>query len=207
MDNLDLIVEKVLKKIKEARYIPLEASARHVHLSSEHVNTLFGSEYFLEKARDLSQPGQYLCSERVDLIGPKGILKNVAILGPARGKTQIEVSRTDCMTLGINAPLRLSGNLEGAETLFIRYNGKIIEVPGSTIVAKRHIHMTPDDGSRFGVKDKELVKVRVHSQRPLIFEDVIVRIVESSRLAMHIDYDEANACGFTEGVLGEIIQA
>lgn len=205
MDKVELIVERVLKKIEEKKYFPVEASARHVHLSREHADLLFGKGYELEMVRELSQPGQYVCKERVDIIGPKNILRNVAILGPVRGSTQIEISRTDSITLGINAPLRLSGDLADSETLYIRCNGKIIEVPNSTIVAKRHIHMTPEDGERFGVEEGQIVKVRIISQRPVIFEDVIVRITERSRLAMHIDYDEANACGFADGVLGEII--
>lgn len=205
MDTLELIVEKVLKKIEENKYIPIEASASHVHLSLEHVERLFGEGYKPEKARELSQPGQYLCKERVDIIGPKSVLRNVAILGPVRGSTQIEISRTDSVALGINAPLRLSGDIENSETLFISCCRKIIEAPSSTIVAKRHIHMTPEDGSRYGVLDKQIVRVRVHSDRPVVFEDVIVRITEKGRLAMHIDHDEANACGFIEGVTGEII--
>lgn len=205
MDKLELIVERVLKKIEEIKYIPVEASARHVHLSRKHVDILFGEGYELEKVRELSQPGQYVCKERVDIIGPKNILRNVAILGPVRENTQVEISRTDSIALGINAPLRLSGDLKDSETLYIRCNGKIIEVPQSTIVAKRHIHMTPEDGRWFRVHDKQIVKVRINSERPLIFEDVIVRITDESKLAMHIDHDEANACGFVEGIAGEII--
>lgn len=205
MDTLELIVEKVLKRIEESRHIPIEASARHVHLSREDVDRLFGDGYELEKVRELSQPDQYLCKERVDIIGPKSVLRNVAILSPVRGSTQIEISHTDSVALGINAPLRLSGDLEDSEILFISYCRKVIEARSSAIVAKRHIHMTPEDGIRFGVLDKQIVRVRVYSDRPVVFEDVIVRITEKSRLAMHIDYDEANACGFTEGVTGEII--
>ncbi|SHI97660.1 phosphate propanoyltransferase [Lutispora thermophila] len=206
MDRLELIVEKVLKKIEESKHIPVETSARHVHLSKGHVDILFGEGYELEMVRELSQPGQYVCKERVDIIGPKNIIRNVAILGPVREDTQIEISRTDSISLGINAPLRLSGDLKDSETLYIRCNGKIIEVPSSTIVAKRHIHMTPEDGRRFGVEDKQIVKVRIGSPRPVIFEDVVIRISNRSRLSMHIDHDEANACGFFEGVVGEIME-
>lgn len=205
MDTLELIVEKVLRKIEEAKYIPIEASARHVHLSQEHVDSLFGKGYELEKIRELSQPGEYLCKERLDIIGPKSVLRNVAILGPVRGSTQVEISRTDSIALGVNAPLRLSGDLEDSETLFISCCRKVIEAGSSTIVAKRHIHMTPEDGIRYGLSDKQIVRVRVHSVRPLVFEDVIIRITEKSRLAIHIDHDEANACGFVEGAMGEII--
>ena len=205
MDTLELIVEKVLKKIEETKNIPIEASARHVHLSQEHLYYLFGEGYESQKFRELSQPDQYVCKERVDIIGPKGVLKNVAILGPVRGSTQIEISRTDSIALGINAPLRLSGDLKHSETLFISCCRKIIEAKSSTIVAKRHIHMTEEDGSNFGVRDKQIVRVKVQSERPLVFEDVIVRITEKSRLAMHIDHDEANACGLIEGVTGKIL--
>lgn len=205
MNNLDLIVEKVLERIEKTKHIPIEVSARHVHLCREHLDYLFGEGYKLEKTRELSQPKQYICKERVSIIGPKGLLQNVAILGPDRAMTQVEISYTDSIALGINAPFRHSGDLQGSETVFIRYGRKIIEARNSTIVAKRHIHMTPKEGLYFGIKDKEIVRVKIQSDRPLIFDDVLIRITEKSMLAMHIDYDEANACGYREGVLGEII--
>lgn len=206
MNTLELIVERVLKKIDETKkHIPVEVSARHVHLSQEHLDYLFGKGYELRASRELSQLGQYLCKERVDIIGPKGILRNVAILGPARGSTQVEISRTDSVALGINAPLRLSGDLKDSESVFIICCRKMLEAQSSTIVAKRHIHMNQEDGSNFGVKDRQIVRVQVHSDRPLVFEDVIIRITEKSRLTMHIDHDEANACGLKEGVAGEIL--
>jgi putative phosphotransacetylase len=205
MDRVEEIVKMVLERIEMTDYIPIEVSAKHIHISQEHLEYLFGKEYELTPVRQLSQPGEFLAQERIDIIGPKGIIKNVAILGPCRQRTQVELSRTDAFSIGVNAPIRLSGDLSGSETVFIKNDKKILEAINSTIVAKRHIHMTQHTADRLHVKDKQIVKVRVNSQRPLIFDDVVVRINQKSTLNMHIDYDEANSCGYKEGVSGEII--
>ncbi len=202
------IIRQVMDALREKEQVnnafPVEASARHVHLSPEHVSVLFGPEYEMAKKKDLSQPGQYQCEERVTLIGPRGVIKGVAILGPPRIKTQVELSMTDARVLGVNAPVRESGQLEGSATIYIATERGVIEAKESTIVAKRHIHMDTRDAQRFEVVDKEIVAVRVLSHRPLIFDDVVVRVNDSYRLSMHIDFDEANAAGYTQGVFGEI---
>jgi putative phosphotransacetylase len=201
------IVKKVIYTIGGSNTIPIpiEASARHVHLSEEHIEKLFGKDYKMSKKKDLSQPGQFQYEERVTLIGPKGVLKGVAILGPTRKKTQVEISKTDARTLGINPPVRESGKLDGSENIYIATERAVVEAKESVIIAKRHIHMTPEDAKRFGVDDKQLVSVKVKSDRPVVFEDVLVRVNNRYKLSMHIDFDEANASGYKDGVVGEII--
>ena len=199
MDQIEAIVREVVarlandKKPCPDRLIPAEMSARHVHLSKEDLKELFGLDQ-LECAREISQPGQYLSNCRVRLIGPKGILDNVAVLGPTRSATQVEISATDARTLGISAPVRLSGELADAASLTIQAGGTVI-TRKAAIVAKRHLHMTPEDAAAFGVQHGQSVCVRVLGSRPLILEDVPVRVSRQSALALHMDTDEANAAG------------
>jgi putative phosphotransacetylase len=203
------LIEQIAKRVKEilepSNEVPIEASGRHVHLSREHVELLFGKDYKLKKKKELSQPGQYQCEERVILIGPKGVIQNVAVLGPERDKTQVEISKTDAISLGVDAPIRESGDLEGSGTLFIATENAVVKAEESVIIAKRHIHMTREDAKRLKVKDKDIVKVKVKSDRPIIFEDVVVRVSDRYKLSMHIDYDEANASNFRKGIKGEIL--
>ncbi|WP_432663246.1 phosphate propanoyltransferase [Wukongibacter baidiensis] len=199
------IVRKVMDTIGENNTIPVEASARHVHLSEDHIEKLFGKEYEMSKKKELSQPGQFQYEERVTLIGPRGVLKGVAILGPARNRTQVEISKTDARTLGIDAPVRESGRLDGSGKIYIATDRAVVEAKESVIIAKRHIHMTPEDAKRFGVDDKQLVSVRVKGDRSIVFEDVVVRVNSKYKLSMHIDFDEANASGYKDGGVGEII--
>ena len=199
------IVERGLEKIQKERTIPVEASGRHVHLSRQHIGQLFGEHYQMTKKKDLSQPGQFQCNERVTLIGPKGVLQGVAILGPARDRTQVEVSISDARVLGIAPPVRESGHLDGAGSIYIAAEKAVIEARESVIISKRHIHMTPADAARFDVKDRQIVSVRVKGERSIVFEDVVVRVNDAYRLNMHIDFDEANAAGFCPGVVGEVI--
>ncbi|HIU26047.1 MAG TPA: phosphate propanoyltransferase [Candidatus Copromorpha excrementigallinarum] len=187
--------------------IPVEASARHVHLSREDLETLFGDNYELNVKKSISQPGQFLSEERVSLIGPKGRMDNVAVLGPVRDRTQVELSFTDCRSLGINAPVRMSGELEEAADIYIMANGIVTEARSSAIVAKNHIHMPPEDAGKYRLKNGEQVNVRVNSSRPIVFEGVTVRVSEDARPAFHIDYDEANACGYKQGATGVISAA
>ena len=199
--QIEAIVREVLSRLQGGRnaspvsdkLIPAEMSARHVHLSPEDLKELFGLEK-LECVRNISQPGQFLSSCRVRLIGPKGILDNVAVLGPTRGKTQVEISATDARTLGIAAPVRLSGELADAAEITLQAGGKLI-TRKSAIIARRHLHMTPADAAAFGVRDGQCVSVRVLGSRPLILEEVPVRVTEASALALHMDTDEANAAG------------
>ncbi|MDE6181721.1 MAG: phosphate propanoyltransferase [Eubacteriales bacterium] len=207
MQNLlNNIVDEVLKKFKENNFIEIEASGRHVHLTKQDLETLFGKNYVLTKVKDLSQPGQYACKERVDIIGPKGTIKNVVVLGPVRNETQVEVSLTDARILGINAPIRLSGDIKNTPPIKIATQNAILEKDKGIIVAKRHIHLEEKDKEKFNVSDGEIVKVKVFSERPLIFDDVVVRISPDFKTYMHIDYDEANACGFKNGTFGIIIK-
>lgn len=175
--------------------IPIELSARHAHLSEKDWYELFKEPP--KQVRELSQPGQYLLDKRIRLIGPKGVIDNIAILGPFRKESQIELSVTDSRILGINAPVRHSGDLKDTPGGVISSHDGIIALDRGVIVAGRHIHMNPDDAERFGVKDMDLVCVQTESHRPVIFRDVLVRVNKNFRLSMHIDFDEGNASGCT----------
>ena len=176
--------------------ILVETSARHVHLTQEHVDILFGKGHQLTRKKDLSQPGQFACEERVTVVGPKRELANVSILGPVRKGSQVELSLTDARSIGLTAPVRESGDIAGSAACKLIGPAGEVELAEGVIVAKRHIHITPEDAQNFGVSDKELVKVRVISKgRSLIFDDVVVRVSPSFATAMHIDTDESNACG------------
>jgi len=190
------IVEKLLSSglSEDTPDIPVEISARHVHLSQEDVAALFGAGHALTAKRELSQPGQYLCEERVKLVTPKGEISSVAVLGPARSKTQVELSAGDARQLGISPPLRLSGNLTGAADLVLVAAGGAVNARGSAIIAQNHIHMNPQEAAQLGVRDGLRVRVSVQGARSLAFEGVPVRVNPGFRLAMHIDVDEANAC-------------
>ena len=183
----------------------VETSARHVHLSQEAIDTLFGKGYTLTNKKDLSQPGQFACEEKVEVIGPKGSLK-MSILGPARPASQVEISMSDARTLGVKAPVRESGDIAGTPGCTIKVGDNVVEISEGVIVAKRHIHMTTADAAEIGVSDKEIVKVRLDTARPLIFDDVVVRVSDKFALAMHVDTDECNAAGAAGEVYGEIVK-
>ena len=183
----------------------VETSARHVHLTQEHIEALFGKGYQLTHKKDLSQPGQFACEERVDISGPKGTIKNVIILGPARPASQVEVSATDARTLGIQAPIRESGDVAASGACTISVGENKVELAEGVIVAKRHIHFTPADAEAFGVQDKQIVKIRVEGQRALIFDEVVVRVSPKFAAAMHIDTDESNAACAAPGTMGILV--
>ena len=183
----------------------VETSARHMHLTQKAVDVLFGEGYQLTKKKDLSQPGQYACAEKVEVIGPKGSLM-MSILGPTRPEDQVEVSFTDARALGITPPIRESGDIAGTPGCTLKVGENTYEMKEGVIVAKRHIHMTPADAAELGVSDKEIVEVRLNTARPLTFGDVVVRVSEKFALAMHIDTDEANAAGAAGNVMGEIVK-
>ena len=186
--------------------ILIETSARHVHLSAADIEALFGAGHTLTKKKDLSQPGEFACEERVDITGPKGTIKNVIVLGPVRKATQIEVSLTDARSLGVTAPVRLSGDVDGSAGCTITGSAGSIEAPQGIIAAKRHIHLTPDNAAEFGLEDRQVVCVKVVTDdRTTIFGDVMVRVHPNFAPAMHIDTDEANACGAAGNCEGEII--
>ncbi|MCG8485618.1 MAG: phosphate propanoyltransferase [Clostridia bacterium] len=203
---IEEIVGKVIQNLKNTKgTIPVEASGRHIHLSKEDAITLFGTTQ-LTIQRELSQPGQYLYKEKAMLMGPKGILKDVAILGPCRGKTQVELSITDARSIGVKPVVKDSGDLNGASDIIIAANGKVVEGHGTTIIARRHLHMRPEDALTFEVSDGEIVAVRVYGSRQTVFEEVLVRVSPSYSLSLHLDYDEANAVGLLKDSRGEIVK-
>ncbi len=184
----------------------VETSARHVHVTQADLETLFGAGYELTKKKDLSQPGQFACEERVQVIGSKGSFPKVSILGPVRPETQVELSASDARSIGVVAPCRESGDLEGSGSCKIVGPAGEIEIEKGVIVAKRHVHATPEDAEKYGLKDKQIVSVKVETDgRSLIFGDVIVRVSPKYALAMHIDTDESNAAFAAPGLMGEII--
>lgn len=188
------------------RKVLIEISARHVHVSREALDTLFGAGYELTPKKDLSQPGQFACEERVTVVGPKRELKNVSILGPVRPETQVELSATDARSIGISAPVRESGDISGSAPCKIVGPCGEIEISEGVIIAKRHIHMTPEDAAGYGLSDKQVVKVNIQTpERSLCFGDVVVRVKPTFRLAMHIDTDEGNAAGVSGTVYGDIL--
>ncbi len=187
--------------------ILIETSARHVHLTEEHIAILFGEGHTLTKKKDLSQPGQFACEERVTVVGPKNSLQKVSILGPARKASQVEVSLTDARTLGIDAPVRESGDIAGSGACKLIGPCGEVELAEGVIAAKRHIHFTPEDAEAFGVADKDVVSVKIDSaDRSLIFGDVVVRVSPKFAAAMHIDTDESNALHASGVVYGEIVK-
>lgn len=186
--------------------IPIEISARHVHLSKEDFETLFGEGAELTYVKELSQPGQYLCKERVDVVGPKGTFENVAVLGPFRKESQVEVSITDSRKLGIKHQIRQSGDIEGTPGCILRAGDKEIELEKGLIVAKRHIHMTPRDAIRLKVRDNDTVCILTTSyERSVIYADVVVRVNNAFKLAMHVDTDEGNAFDSASDPTGVIL--
>lgn len=206
MQLVDQIVDEVVKELKDRLFIEVEASGRHIHLTQSDIETLFGVGYQLTPIKDLSQPGQYACKERVTITGPKGSLNNVVVLGPARKESQVEVSLTDALVLGIPSPIRQSGDVKGTPGIVVSNGDKKVNLSQGLIVAKRHIHMTPEDATKFNVVDGEIVKVKVFGTRPLIFDDMVVRVNKNFKTYIHIDYDEANACGYTKGAWGMILK-
>ena len=183
----------------------VETSARHIHLTPEAVEALYGRGAVLDIKKMLSQPGQFACSNpKITLVGPRGSLA-VSVLGPVRSANQVELSFTDARTLGITPPVRESGDVAGTPGLKLVGPAGEIEIEEGCIVAKRHIHMTPEDAKEFGVEDKQIVKVRLDTSRPLIFDDVVVRVSPKFALAMHIDTDECNAAAAFGTVYGEIV--
>ena len=184
----------------------VETSARHVHVSQADLETLFGAGYQLTPKKDLSQPGQYACAERVDVVGPKKTLTGVSILGPVRKETQVEISLTDARSIGVEAPIRESGDTAGSGSCKLVGPCGEVELAQGVIAAKRHIHMTPADAAEMDVQDKDVVCVKVLTDgRNTIFGDVVVRVNENFALAMHIDTDESNAAACGRNQMGEIV--
>ena len=197
--ELEEVVGAVLKNI----FVELEASGRHVHVTKAQAQALFGHP--LTEKRPLSQPGQYLANERVTVIGPKGQFENVAVLGPERQEAQVEISLTDGRTLGLTPPVRLSGDVAGSPGAVLQGPAGTVNIQQGVICAKRHIHMTRSDAARFGVKDKQVVSLQTYTDRPVVFHDTVVRVSDQFATFVHLDYDEANACGYQSGDLGRIV--
>lgn len=188
------------------KFVQVNMSNRHIHVTQEHLEILFGEGHQLTKMKDLSQPGQYACDEKVDIVGPKSTLKGVRILGPVRPQTQLEISVFDARTLGVDAVVRASGNIAGTPGCTLVGPKGQLEIKEGVIVAARHVHMHTSDGEKFGLKDKDIVKVRVGKERAVVFENVVVRVHDTFALDMHIDIEEGNAAGIKNGDLGEIIR-
>jgi putative phosphotransacetylase len=179
--------------------IPVGVSNRHVHLSLEHLEQLFGPGYELTIWKDLVQPGQYASKETVSVVGTKGIIENVRVLGPVRKKTQVEISRTDAFKLGLKAPIRDSGDHEGTSGCVLVGPKGMVSINSGVIIAARHIHMTPVEAGMYGLHDKDRVSVLVDGERALVFNNVLVRVNKNFALEMHVDVDEANSAWLNTG--------
>lgn len=199
MEDLENLAAQVAQRL----FVELEASGRHVHVTEEQAKTLFG--HGLTPHRPLSQPGQFLAKERLTVAGPKGEFHDVAVLGPERKQAQVELSLTDGRALGLSLPVRLSGDVQGSPGAVLLGDKGRVELSTGAIAAQRHIHLTPEAAQRFGVRDKQWVKLKTFTQRPVVFEDVVIRVSPDFAPYAHLDYDEANACGFHKGDLGRII--
>ena len=196
-------LEELTNQIMACLFVELEASARHVHVTKEQANILFGHD--LTPKRPLSQPGQFLAQERVAVVGPKGELNHVAVLGPARKETQVEVSMTDARVLGLQPPIRESGKVAGSPGVVLRSEKAELAIKQGVIIAQRHLHLTPEDAQRFAVADRQVVRLQVFTERPLIFQDVLVRVRPDFATRAHLDFDEANACAMQSGDFGRIL--
>ena len=199
MEDLQKLADAVVSRL----FVELEASGRHVHVTAEQAKALFG--HGLTPERPLSQPGQYLAKERVRLIGPKGEFRNVAVLGPERKEGQVEISLTDGRVLGIEAPVRLSGDVAGSPGMTLEGERGRVTLPQGVIAAQRHVHLTPADAGRFGVKNGQTVRLQTYTSRPTVFGEVAVRVSPDFASYVHLDYDEANACGFRKGDMGRLL--
>ena len=187
--------------------VTIEGSGRHVHVTKECLETLFGAGFELEVKKYLSQPGEFASFSKVDVIGPKGTLTGVSILGPCRKFTQVELSYTDARVLGVNAPVRESGNIAGSAPVTLVGPKGTVELTEGAIIAKRHVHLTPEDAEKFGIKDKEILQVKVGGDRGLIFDEVVARVSPKYATFMHVDYDEINAASlFGDNTVGMILR-
>ena len=199
MDKLDALTEQLTRRL----FVEMEASGRHVHVTKAQAIALFGHD--LTPARPLSQPGQFLAQERVSVLGPKGKLDGVAVLGPCRPEGQVEISLTDGKTLGITPPVRLSGDVQGSPGAALVGPNGTVSLDQGVIAAQRHIHITPADAALQHVSDGDTVKLKTLTKRPVVFENVAVRVSDKFQTYVHLDFDEANACGYQKGDLGMIL--
>ncbi|WP_127583874.1 phosphate propanoyltransferase [Paenibacillus koleovorans] len=193
------------KQLTQERWIPVGVSGRHLHLNAADLAALFGEGYELKPLKPLSQPGQYAAEETVSIQGPKGRIDHVRVLGPVRKASQIEVSRTDTYTLGVQPPVRESGSIEGTPGMTVIGPRGKVELKQGVIVAARHIHFHTKEAEAWGIQDKARLRVRLNGERPLVFEDVIARVSDQFALDLHIDTDEANAAGVRTGDRAELL--
>ncbi len=185
--------------------VPVGISNKHLHLSAADLEVLFGAGHELTPTKDLKQPGQFACEEKVDLVGPKSTIKGLRVLGPVRKETQVELSMTDARGLGISAPIRESGKLDGTPGVKLVGPAGEIELEKGVIVALRHVHLSAAQAAEAGVKDKQMVSIRLEGERGLVFDNVLVRSGDGHELEIHLDTDEGNAAGVGNGAIGEII--
>ena len=210
--ELKALVDKVIEAVKDGGAnpegdIPVGISNRHIHLSREHVEILFGKGYQLTKLKDLSQPGQYACKEQLTIVGPSmRAIEGVRVLGPERKASQVEISRTDSFVLKVKPPVRESGDIKGSAPVTIIGPKGIVTLSEGCIIANRHIHMSEDEGKAFGVKDGDYVDVEFNGERRSLFYDVQIRVHKDFRLEMHIDTDDANAAGVGNGFKAKLLK-
>lgn len=196
-------IKKIVDAVMDRIFVELEASGRHVHLTEAQAQVLFG--HSLTPKRPLSQPGQFLANERVTVRGPKGEFQNVAVLGPERSAGQVEISLTDGRALGVAPPVRLSGKVDSSPGAVLIGPMGQVQLKEGVIAARRHIHITPEKAALLGVRDGQIVRLKTYTRRPLVFDDVVVRVSPQFATYVHLDYDEANACGMSPGDLGRIL--
>ena len=199
-DIINRITDGIKAREKRAQKpVIANVSNRHIHLCEMDMERLFGKGYKLTKKKDLIQPGQYACNETISIRGEKREIKNVRVLGPLRKNTQVEISKTDAFVLGVNAPLRISGDIKGSAALTLIGPAGTIKLAEGCIIAKRHIHFAPEDAEFYGIKDSDIIKVKCLGERGLVFDNVVARVSKTMALEFHIDTDEANASGITNG--------
>jgi len=187
--------------------VMIEGSGRHIHVTKECLEALFGTGFELEVKKYLSQPGEFASNSKVDVVGPKGTIKGVSILGPCRKFTQVELSFTDARIIGVNAPIRESGNIEGSAPVTLVGTAGSVDLKEGAIIAKRHLHITAKDAAEYGIKDKEIIQIKVGGERALIFDEVVARVSDKYATAVHLDYDEINAAAlFGDNAVGTVLK-
>ena len=204
---VSLVTQAVKAQLRlQSRQVPVGISMRHIHLSRREVDALFGRTYQLTPLRPLSQPGQFACQECLDVIGPKGVLHKVRILGPERPEAQVELAQTDCRTIGVQAPVRPSGQVEGTPGVLLQGPQGVLSLPQGVIIADRHLHMSTAQAAAFGLSDGDTVRVRVEGGKPGILDGVLVRAGERYELDLHLDTDDANAFQLRQGQLVTVLE-
>lgn len=202
-----LVTQAVQAQLRlRGRQVPVGISMRHIHLSRREVDALFGRGYFLTPLRPLSQPGQFACQECLDVIGPKGVLHKVRILGPERPDAQVELAQTDCRTIGISAPVRASGHIEGTPGVLLQGPRGVLQLARGVIIADRHLHMSTAQAAAFGLTDGDTVRIRVDGGKPGILDGVLVRAGDRYELDLHLDTDDANAFQLKQGQLVTVLE-